>query len=233
MFDTFEANLDVLWGFLVALGIVLVLTPAVGRVARVLGVVDEPGEQRRMHLRAVPRLGGVAIFLGIFVPALAFLELDRPYRGILLGAAVAMTVGIVDDFRGLPWWAKLGGQGAAAVIPIAFGVTISHFSFPFLGVHDLPSWAAAVLTFIWIIAVMNMVNLLDGMDGLAAGICAIAGLTYAVLALSLKRPDAAVLSAIVAGACLGFLRHNFYPARIFMGDSGSLLLGFTLATVAI
>jgi UDP-GlcNAc:undecaprenyl-phosphate/decaprenyl-phosphate GlcNAc-1-phosphate transferase len=233
MLDTFEANLDVLWGFLIALAIVLVLTPGVGRVARVLGVVDEPGEQRRMHLRAVPRLGGLAIFLGIFVPALAFLALDGPYRGILLGAAVATTVGMVDDFRGMPWWAKLAGQGGAAVIPIAFGVTIDRFSFPFLGVHELPGWLAVVLTFVWIIAVMNMVNLLDGMDGLAAGICAIAGLTFAVLGLSLGEPDAAVLSAIVAGACLGFLRHNFYPARIFMGDSGSLLLGFTLASVAI
>jgi UDP-GlcNAc:undecaprenyl-phosphate/decaprenyl-phosphate GlcNAc-1-phosphate transferase len=233
MLDTFEANLDVLWGFLVALAIVLVLTPSVGRVARVLGVVDEPGEQRRMHLRAVPRLGGLAIFLGIFVPALAFLALDGPYRGILLGAAVATTVGMVDDFRGMPWWAKLAGQSGAAVIPIAFGVTIDRFSFPFLGVHELPNWVAVLLTFVWIIAVMNMVNLLDGMDGLAAGICAIAGLTFAVLGLSLGEPDAAVLSAIVAGACLGFLRHNFYPARIFMGDSGSLLLGFTLASVAI
>ena len=233
MLDTFQDNMEVLWGFLAALGIVLVLTPAVGRVARVLGVVDEPGEQRRMHLRAVPRLGGLAIFLGIFIPGLAFLDLDGPYRGILLGAAVALTVGMVDDFRGLPWWGKLAGQAGAAVIPIVFGVTIEHFTFPFLGVHDLPEWIAVVLTFVWIIAMMNMVNFLDGMDGLAAGICAIAGMTFAVLALSLGRPNAAVLSAVVAGACLGFLRHNFYPARIFMGDSGSLLLGFTLAAVAI
>jgi UDP-GlcNAc:undecaprenyl-phosphate/decaprenyl-phosphate GlcNAc-1-phosphate transferase len=231
--ETLGRHLDVLWGFFAALGIVLVLTPAVGRVARVLGVVDEPGEQRRMHLRAVPRLGGLGIFLGIFVPALAFLALDGPYRGILLGAAVAMTVGMVDDFRGLPWWGKLGGQGSAAVIPIVFGVTIDRFSFPFLGVHELPAGVAVALTFVWIIAMMNMVNLLDGMDGLAAGICGIAGLTFAVLALSLRKPEAAVLSAIVAGACLGFLRHNFYPARIFMGDSGSLLLGFTLAAVAV
>lgn len=233
MADTLSDNLEVVWAFLAALGVVLLLTPAVGRVARVLGVVDEPGEKRRMHLRAVPRLGGVGIFLGIFVPALAFLDLDGPYRGILLGAAVAMTVGMVDDFRGLPWWAKLGGQATAAVIPIASGVTIDRFSFPFLGVHELPEAVAFVLTFVWIIAMMNMVNLLDGMDGLAAGLCSLAGITFAVLALSLTKPEAAVLSAIVAGACLGFLRHNFYPARIFMGDSGSLLLGFTLAAVAV
>jgi UDP-GlcNAc:undecaprenyl-phosphate GlcNAc-1-phosphate transferase len=231
--DTFVASKDVLWGFLVALGVVLVLTPAVGRVARVLGVVDEPGEARRMHLRAVPRLGGLAIFLGIFIPALAFLDLTGVYRGILLGAAVATAVGMVDDFRGLAWWVKLAGQGAAAGIAISFGVYIDRFSFPLLGVHELPYWASVLLTLLWIVGMMNVVNFLDGMDGLAAGISAIAGGTFAVLALSLGRPEAAVLSAIVAGACLGFLRHNFYPARIFMGDSGSLLLGFLLATVAI
>jgi UDP-GlcNAc:undecaprenyl-phosphate GlcNAc-1-phosphate transferase len=231
--DTFIAYKDVLWGFLIALGVMLVLTPAVGRVARVLGVVDEPGEARRMHLRAVPRLGGVAIFLGIFIPALAFLDLAGPYRGILVGAAVATAVGLVDDFRGLPWYVKLGGQGAAAGIAISFGVYIDRFSFPLLGVHELPYWVSVLVTLFWIVAMMNVVNFLDGMDGLAAGISAIAGATFAVLALSLGRPEAAVLSAIVAGACLGFLRHNFYPARIFMGDSGSLLLGFLLATVAI
>src|ERR671925_2239577 len=107
MLETFEAHTDVLWAFLVALAVVLVLTPAVGRVARVLGVVDEPLERRRVHLRAVPRLGGLALFLGLFIPALAFLDLDGPYRGILLGAAVATSVGLVDDFRGMPLWGQL------------------------------------------------------------------------------------------------------------------------------
>jgi UDP-GlcNAc:undecaprenyl-phosphate/decaprenyl-phosphate GlcNAc-1-phosphate transferase len=233
MLDTFLDHLDVLWGFLVAFAIVVVITPGVGRLARVLGVVDEPGEQRRMHLRAVPRLGGLGLFLGIFVAALAFVDLSGPYRGILLGAALATTIGLVDDFRGMPWWLKLGGQFACAAVPVLAGLTIDHFTLPFLGVHDLPQWLGVGLTLIWIVAIMNMVNLLDGMDGLAAGICAIAGTTFAILALSLGRPEAAVLSAIVAGACVGFLRHNFYPARIFMGDSGSQLLGFTLAAVAI
>jgi UDP-GlcNAc:undecaprenyl-phosphate GlcNAc-1-phosphate transferase len=233
MLDTFLDHMDVLWGFLVAFAIVVVITPGVGRLARVLGVVDEPGEQRRMHLRAVPRLGGLGLFLGIFVASLAFVDLSGPYRGILLGAALATTIGLVDDFRGMPWWLKLGGQFACAAIPVLAGLTIDHFTLPFLGVHDLPNWLGIAVTLVWIVAIMNMVNLLDGMDGLAAGICAIAGSTFAILALSLGRPEAAVLSAIVAGACVGFLRHNFYPARIFMGDSGSQLLGFTLAAVAI
>jgi UDP-GlcNAc:undecaprenyl-phosphate/decaprenyl-phosphate GlcNAc-1-phosphate transferase len=233
MLETFRNHLDVLWGFLVALAVVLVLTPAVGRVARVLGVVDEPGERRRVHLTAIPRLGGLALFLGLFVPALAFLELDGAYRGILLGAAIATTVGMVDDFRGLPWWGKLGGQISAAAVPVYYGVDIDRITFPILGSHGLPEWLAVGLSILWIVALMNMVNFLDGLDGLAAGICAISGCTFAVIALSLNRPEAAVLSAIVAGGCFGFLRHNFYPARIFMGDSGALLLGFLLATVSV
>jgi UDP-GlcNAc:undecaprenyl-phosphate GlcNAc-1-phosphate transferase len=231
--DTLRDNPEVLWGFLLALGVVLLLTPGVGRFARFLGVVDEPGETRRVHTHPVPRLGGIALLLGIFVPALAFLELDGPYRGILLGAAIATTVGAVDDFRGLPWWAKLGGQVSAAAVAVGFGVTVDRFTFPGLGSQELPEWAAGTATVVWVVAIMNMVNFLDGMDGLAAGICAIAGSTFAIIGLSLGVPEAALLSAIVAGACFGFLHHNFYPARIFMGDSGALLLGFLLATVAI
>ena len=232
MWTDLRANPEVVWGALIAFGIVVLLTPAVGGMARLLGVVDRPGE-RRLNKRPIPRLGGLAIFLGILVPSLAFLSLDGEMRGIVLGAAVACVVGAVDDFRGLAPLPKLAGQVAAASIPLAFGVWVDHFTFPFLGVVDLPAWVGMPLTVVWIVAVMNMVNFLDGMDGLASGVCAIAGLTFAILALSLGKVDAAVLSAIVAGACVGFLRHNFFPARIFMGDSGALVLGFTLATVSI
>jgi UDP-GlcNAc:undecaprenyl-phosphate/decaprenyl-phosphate GlcNAc-1-phosphate transferase len=225
-------HLQVVWGALVALVVVVLLTPAVGGVARMLGAVDTPGG-RRVNRRPVPRLGGLALFLGIFIPALAFLHLGRETRGLLLGAAVAVTVGVVDDVRGLRWFEKLGGQVAAAAIPTGFGVWVDHFTFPFIGVHALPGWVGVPLTIVWIVAIMNMVNLLDGLDGLAAGVAAIAGLTFAIIALSLAKPDAAILSAIVFGASAGFLRHNFYPARIFMGDSGALLLGFVLATVSV
>jgi UDP-GlcNAc:undecaprenyl-phosphate/decaprenyl-phosphate GlcNAc-1-phosphate transferase len=231
--QTLRDNPEVVWGFLLALGVVLVLTPGVGRFARIFGVVDQPGETRRVHTVPVPRLGGIALLLGIFVPALAFLTLEGAYRGILLGAAIATTVGAIDDFRGLPWWGKLAGQVAAGSVAVGFGVTVDRFTFPGFGSQELPEWAAGAATIVWVVAIMNMVNFLDGMDGLAAGVCAIAGSTFAVIGLSLGAPDAALLSAIVAGACFGFLHHNFYPARIFMGDSGALLLGFLLATVSI
>src|SRR5438132_308323 len=224
-------HLQVVYGAVLALVVVVLLTPAVGGMARVFGVVSRADEGRQR--RAVPRLGGLALFLGVFVPSLAFLPLGGEMRGILLGAAVATTVGAVDDFRGLAWWEKLGGQVLAAAIPTYFGVWVHRFTFPVLGVHVLPSWIGVPLTVVAIVAVMNMVNFLDGLDGLAAGVCAISAASFCLIDLSLGRPDAAVLTAIVFGACLGFLRHNFYPARIFMGDSGALLLGFTLAAVSV
>ena len=225
---------EVVYGALAAFLIVLALSPAVGRVARVLGAVDRP-ERRRINRVPVPRLGGIALFLGILVPALAFLPLGDETRGLLLGAAVATTVGAIDDVRGLVWWQKLGGQVAAAAIPCAFGIWVDRFTFPFLTdpYAELPAWVGVPATIVWIVALMNMVNFLDGLDGLAAGVCGIAGATFAVIALSLGKPSSAVMAAIVCGACVGFLRHNFYPARIFMGDSGALLLGFVLATLSV
>ena len=226
-------HLEVLWGALIAFAVVVLLTPAVGGMARMLGVVDRAENGRRVTPRGVPRLGGLALFLGIPVPSLAFLPLGGEMRGILLGAAVATTVGAVDDFRGLRWWEKLSGQVGAAAIPVGFGVWVHAFTFPIIGVHELPAAVGVPLTIAGIVALMNMVNFLDGLDGLAAGVCAISALSFCVIDLSLGRADAAVLTAIVFGGCLGFLRHNFYPARIFMGDSGALLLGFTLGAVSV
>jgi UDP-GlcNAc:undecaprenyl-phosphate GlcNAc-1-phosphate transferase len=232
VYDELRANPEVLYGAGIAFLVVVLLTPAVGGMARLLGAVDRPDE-RRLNRRPIPRLGGLAIFLGIVVPALAFLDLSGESRGVLLGAATATVVGAVDDFRGLTPPTKLLGQTLAAAIPIAFGVWIDHFTLPFLGAVDLTGWVGVPLSVLWIVAVMNMVNFLDGLDGLAAGVCAIAGVTFSVLALSLGKVDPAILSAIVAAGCLGFLRHNFFPARIFMGDSGALCLGFILAAVSI
>src|SRR5256885_3144409 len=232
MLHTLSDHLEVIWGALLAAAIVVLLTPAVGGMARLLGAVDRP-EGRRLNRSTVPRLAGLALFFGIFVPALAFLDLSRETRGLLLGAAVATTLGAIDDFRGLRWWEKLGGQVVAAAIPVSSGIWVHRFTFRILGIHSLPDWVGMPLSVLWIVAIMNMVNFLDGLDGLAAGVSAISAFTFTLIALSLPRPEiqAALLSAIVLGAALGFLRHNVYPARIFMGDSGALLLGFVLATV--
>jgi UDP-GlcNAc:undecaprenyl-phosphate/decaprenyl-phosphate GlcNAc-1-phosphate transferase len=232
-FDTLRDNLQVLYGAAVALLIVVLLTPAVGGMARLLGVVDRGERDGGRPPRPVPRLGGLALFLGFFVPALAFLQVGRETRGLLLGAAVATTVGALDDFRGLRWWEKLAGQTAAAGIATGFGIWVHRFTFPLIGVHQLPAWVGVPVTILWIVAIMNMVNFLDGLDGLAAGVCAISAGTFSVIALSLGKPQAAIVTAIVFGAALGFLRHNFYPARIFMGDSGALLLGFLLAAISV
>ena len=226
------SHLEVIWAALTALVIVVVLTPAVGSAARYLRLIErrEEGDRRRS---AIPRLGGLALFMGIVVPGLAFLPQTHELRGVLIGAAVATTVGAIDDFRGLSWWQKLGGQVLAASIPVGFGVWVHSFTFPVVGVHALPEWVGGTLTVIGIVAVMNMVNFLDGLDGLAAGVCAISGAAFCVIELSRGEIAAAILAAIVFGSCLGFLRHNFYPARIFMGDSGAMLLGYTLAAISV
>jgi UDP-GlcNAc:undecaprenyl-phosphate/decaprenyl-phosphate GlcNAc-1-phosphate transferase len=232
VWDQLTDHLQVLYGAVAAFAIVLVLTPAVGRSARYLRLIERPQEGERDR-PSIPRLGGLALFLGILVPSLAFLPLGGELRGVVLGAAVATTVGAIDDFRILNWWQKLGGQVLAAAIPTWFGVYVHAFTFPVIGVHHLPASIGVPITVLGIVAVMNMVNFLDGLDGLAAGVCAISGFTFAVIELSLGRAGVAILAAIVCGACLGFLRHNFYPARIFMGDSGALLLGYTLATISV
>jgi UDP-GlcNAc:undecaprenyl-phosphate GlcNAc-1-phosphate transferase len=233
VWNNLTSNLQVVWGALIALVIVVLLTPAVGGMARLLGVVDRPEGGRRQVRSTVPRLGGLALFFGIIIPSLAFLRLDSQMRAILLGAAIATTVGAIDDFRGLRWWEKLAGQVAAAAVVTWAGVWVHEFTFPLLGVQHLPKPLGVGLTIVGIVAVMNMVNFLDGLDGLAAGVCAISAFSFCILDLSLGEIQAAILTGAVFGACLGFLRHNFYPARIFMGDSGALLLGFTLAAVSV
>ena len=223
---------EVIFGFLLALAIVLALTPAIGSLARRAGIVDEPGG-RRLNELPIPRLGGIALFFAIFVPALVFLDLSKPQRAILIGAGIATVVGAIDDIRSLAWWQKLSGQALAAGVTAGLGVYVDHFTFPLIGVGVLPKWLGIALTILWIVAIMNMVNFLDGLDGLAAGVCAISAVTFCLIALSLDRAQPAILSAIVFGAALGFLRHNFYQARIFMGDSGALLLGFVLAAISV
>jgi UDP-GlcNAc:undecaprenyl-phosphate/decaprenyl-phosphate GlcNAc-1-phosphate transferase len=222
---------DALWAFAVAAVVTLLLTPVAARVARRVGAVAMPRE-RDLHDKPMPRLGGLAILVGVLSAGIWFLPNTQEIRGILLGAIVITLIGALDDIFDLPAPIKLGGQFAAALIPVESNVTVGNFTVPFLGAVDLGSLSSPV-TVIGIVAVMNIVNFTDGVDGLAAGVCTIAAATFAVICLSLDRDEAGILAAVTAGAAVGFLYHNFYPASIFMGDAGSNLLGLLLACIAI
>jgi UDP-GlcNAc:undecaprenyl-phosphate GlcNAc-1-phosphate transferase len=219
-------------GFAVAAVVTLVTTPLTARLAVRVGAIDLPRD-RDLHESPVPRMGGLAILAGVFAGALIFLPFDGELRGILGGALVVGIVGAIDDLRDLPPAVKLAGQIAAAAVPVAAGVRVEDFTLPFVGSVDLGTTGGSILTGTAMVAVMNVVNFTDGVDGLAAGVCTISGATFAVIALSLDRVDAGILAAVVAGAALGFLWHNFHPASVFMGDAGSNLLGLMLACIAV
>ncbi len=225
--DTYRAFL----GFGLAMAIVWILTPMVGEFARRMGIIDLPAA-RKIHAVPTPRLGGIAIFFGIIIPSLMFLSGDPVTRGILAGASLAALLGLVDDVRDVPPKVKLLGQVAIALMIVLYGVRVETLTVPFLGIVTL-GWVGVVFSVIWVVAIMNIVNFIDGMDGLAAGICTIASATFAIIAISLGRYDMGILAAILAGSTIGFLWHNFHPASIFMGDSGSLLLGFLLAAISL
>ena len=225
-------ELDAVWALLVAAAVAFAGTPVAAALARRVGAVDEPKE-RGLHDRPIPRLGGLAILAGALLAGALFLPAGPETRGILGGAAVAALIGAVDDAKELPAAPKLAGQTLAAAIPVLSNVRVENVTIPFLGPLEFGPVLGGALTLLGIVAVMNVVNFTDGVDGLAAGVCAIAAVTFAAIALSLGRVDAGVLAGVTAGAALGFLPHNFHPASIFMGDSGSGLLGLLLACVAV
>jgi len=215
----------------VAVVVVVCLTPLASRLAYRIGAVDEP-RARGLSDRPMPRLGGVAIFAGVLVSAILFLPLDSRFGAIVMGAALITFVGALDDVFELSAPVKLAGQIVAALIPVLDGVRVESFTLPLMGRVELGELGIPI-TVLGIVLIMNVVNFSDGIDGLAAGVCAIAAAAFVVLAFDLERANAAVLSAIIAGAALGFLVHNFHPATVFMGDCGSNLLGLLLACVAV
>jgi UDP-GlcNAc:undecaprenyl-phosphate GlcNAc-1-phosphate transferase len=240
------SHIDALWGFLVAGVIAFATAPLAARLARSIGAIDMPRE-RGLNDKPTPSLGGLAVLAGVIAAGLLFLPLfgrapvDHQTRGIVLGALAIALVGTADDIWDLPPFVKLLGQAGGALIPVLAGVRVDTFTLPFLGHVDL-GHASGPVTVIGMVAVMNIINFTDGVDGLAAGVCTIAAATLAVIALSLDKKclgstatctGAGVLAAITAGAAFGFLYHNFHPASIFMGDAGSNLLGLLLASVAI
>ncbi|MDX6589977.1 MAG: UDP-GlcNAc:undecaprenyl-phosphate/decaprenyl-phosphate GlcNAc-phosphate transferase [Solirubrobacterales bacterium] len=237
-------SLDALFAFLLAGLLTMLLVPLTSRLANRVGAIDFPN-QRSLHDIPTPKLGGLAILAGVLAAGVIWLPSEGESRAILIGAVVITLVGFVDDVYDLSALPKLLGQAGAVVIPVAAGVTVESFTIPFFGrltpgtveLVNLP-WVDAVnlgqvATVVGIVAVINVINLIDGVDGLAAGVCVISALSLAVIALSLERTDAGVLAALTAGASLGFLRHGFPPASVFMGDTGSNLLGYLLGAVAV
>jgi UDP-GlcNAc:undecaprenyl-phosphate GlcNAc-1-phosphate transferase len=227
--DELTAWLASLLAFGVAAAIVLALRPRQRAPAGSPASAEEG--VRRLE---VPPLGGISILLAVVVASFAFLPLEGAYRGILIGTVAIAIAGIVADVRGLPPLVMFLAQVGAAVIAVGYGVSVDRFTFPFVGVvAELPSWADVPLTIAWIVVLMRLVDFVDGLDGLAAGICGAASLTFVVLSLGLDNRSSAILSAIIAGACAGFLFRNFYPSKILLGHVGSLVLGYLVATVAV
>ena len=222
--------------FLTAFLITLVLTPVAIKVAPKIGAMDIPKDNRRMHKKPIPRFGGAAMYCGIVAASLFFVPMDSQVMGLLIGASLIFIIGLIDDFRNLRPRYKLIGQIVCAIVVWFYTLRINGVAnlLPFgPGYVKFPDWLSLVLTVFWIVGITNAVNLVDGLDGLAGGITCIACLSSAYLANYTGRTASVIMMLAVAGATIGFLIYNFNPAKIIMGDAGSLLLGFLLATVSL
>ena len=217
--------------FFIALAVAYFITPQVKQLAIRAGAMDAP-DARKVHKTPVPRMGGLAIYCGFVLAVLSSLYVSREILGLLLGGTMILAVGVIDDLRQLPARTKLLGQILAAVVLVLFDIRIEWLTNPFGDMIYLDVFAIP-LTILWVVALTNTVNLIDGLDGLAAGVSTIAAVTIFMVALAQNFWTVAILTAALAGSALGFLQHNFNPAKIFMGDTGSMFLGYTLAAVSV
>ena len=218
-------------GVIIAFILAYLVMPVIIKLAFRIGAVDQPSA-RKVHSQPMPRLGGTGIFLAFVLVVVATVNVDRILMGILLGGTAVFLVGVLDDIYRLSPWAKLAAQIAAALIAVYCGVRVDVMTNPFDGVLQLGALSIP-LTLLWIIGITNAVNLIDGLDGLAAGVCAIAAVTIGIVAWKGNQVVIAYVALVLTGAVLGFLPHNFHPARVFMGDSGSMFLGFVLACLSV
>lgn len=233
-----EVN-ELIWplaAFSLALGVSFATTPLVKILAHRVGAIDVPTDGRRMHTSPIPRLGGLAIFFGFIFAVLLFCPMTPQIKGIFLGSVFIVITGIFDDIMGLSAKVKLLGQLVAAAIPVAAGLRIeilTNFNVfsdaPYIqfGMFSIP------VTLLWIVGITNAVNLIDGLDGLAVGISSIASCCLFVIAVLVAEGEVALIVAALAGSCIGFMPYNFNPAKIFMGDTGAMFLGYILGTVSI
>lgn len=225
-----------LLSLLVSAAISFGITPLVKKMAYKVGAIDIPKDSRRMHNKPIPRLGGLAIAIAFLLTVMLLADVDYQTQGILLGAVTIVVLGVLDDCLTLRAWFKFLVQIFAAYIVVHHGCTIRYLSNPVFtsDTHylDLGAWSVPV-TIVWIVAITNAVNFIDGLDGLAVGVSAISAGTLLVIALLVAEGNVAIIMAALLGACLGFLPYNFNPAKIFMGDTGSTFLGFILASLSI
>ena len=213
-----------------------IATPMVKSFAYKVGAIDVPKDNRRMHKVPIPRLGGLAIFIAFLLTTLIFADIDRQLQGILLGSVMIVVLGVLDDIMALKALPKLIVQIAAAGIAVYHGCVIQFFSNPnvFSDVSYVNlGWLSIPISIIWIVAITNAVNFIDGLDGLAVGVSAISTASLIVIALLVSETNIAMVLIALLGACLGFIPYNMNPAKIFMGDTGATFLGYILATLSI
>lgn len=208
-----------------------VATPLVRVLAYQLGAVDVPRDNRRMHRVPIPRMGGVAIYLAYTITTLAFGDFSPALVAIWFGGTILVVLGIFDDIFNLNAWFKLGVQILAALVPVLQGIDIDFINFGGT-MYPLGSWSIPI-TVLWIVGLTNAINFIDGLDGLACGISTICSTALTLVTLMMAGGEAALLTAVLAGACVGFLPYNSHPAKIFMGDAGALFLGYTLSILSV
>ena len=236
MFLNTAVWIKVMLAILIAFMVSFALTPVVKILAQKVGAMDVPGEARRVHDHPIPRMGGLAIFLGFIVSMLLFVDITQEVRGILLGSIIIVITGVIDDIISLRAWTKFLIQILSAVIAVLHGVVINVVSNPNVFSSQeaiVLGWLAIPLTVLWIVGITNSVNLIDGLDGLAVGVSTISCVTILVVALLVSEPNVALIVAALAGACIGFMPYNLNPAKIFMGDTGATFLGYILATLSV
>lgn len=235
MFPNMVLWLKILLATAVSFAIALAMTPQVKHFAETIGAMDVPKDERRVHNHPIPRMGGLAIFMGFLFSILIFADMDTKIMGMLIGATIIVGMGAVDDIVSLSAWVKLGVQIVAALVVIRCGVVFDAITNPNVLSDTMTisvGWLTVPLTILWIVGCTNAVNLIDGLDGLAVGVSAISSVTMLLVSLFVSEPGVAVVLGALTGACLGFVPYNLNPAKIFMGDVGSQFLGFVLAVIS-
>ncbi len=229
--------LKIVGGLLLAMLLSFAATPWVKRVAYKVGAIDVPKDNRRMHKTPIPRLGGLAIYLAFLFTVLIFGNIDRQMQGILLGTVMIVVLGVLDDIMALRALPKFLVQIAAAGVAVYHGCVIQFLSNPNVFSDAVPyfdlGWLSIPVTIIWIVAITNAVNFIDGLDGLACGVSAISTASLLVIAVLVQEWGICIILACLLGACVGFLPYNRNPASIFMGDTGATFLGFILACLSV